>query len=335
MQFFKVLKATTLVLVWAAASVHAQTSSKGNGEALTWDSIVCRGPRCEPIKAKGWLFAKPGQTNVVIVSHGSVGVDYRVFDRVDHLQREGYAAFVIDHWGSRGLGEVLTDLKGAPSKGASELNIAFDIYTAASMLRKQRDFDKVGAIGASFGGGAQITAQQDWAKSVMEKTYEYHYKRPFVVRPLDAQVSLYGFCGYRNKLRDKFNGAPILFISGEKDEIDPAEYCERFAPWANERGGKAKFVMIKGAYHTFDARESAKWMGNIQHTGKCDLMVDEKGITNLKNGDLTPGVDNNTALPLAIAKCGTAWGFTSGNIGDPNVAVPLWMAFFKEHMPVE
>jgi dienelactone hydrolase len=310
----------------------AQTSSKHSGEQVSWPSIVCRGAKCEPLLMRGYLFAKAGQKNVVIVSHGSVGVDYRVFDRVDKLNEAGFAALVPEHWASRGLGEILTDLKGGPGKGASELNMAFDIYTAASWLRRERDFDKVGAIGASYGGGAQITAQQAWAKDVMERTFEYHYKKSLVVRALDAQVSLYGFCGYRNKLRDKFNGAPLLFINGEKDEIAPAALCEQIGPWMNERGGNVKVVTLKGAYHTFDARERATWIGSIQHMGKCDLLVDEKGITNVKTGVLTPG-ENNSALPKAVEGCTTARGFTSGHSGDPGIAVPLWIGFFKEHMP--
>lgn len=333
MKFTSVLRiavAGLASLVLAPAS--AQTANKQNGEAVTWSSAVCRGGKCEPLTVKGYLFAKPGQKAVVVVSHGSVGVDYRVFDRVDKLQEAGYAALVPEHWASRGLGEILTDLKGAPAKGASELNMAFDIYSAASWLRTERGFDKVGAIGASYGGGAQVTMQQAWAKDVIEKTMAFHYKKPFVVRPLDAQVSLYGFCGYRNKLRDKFNGAPLLFIGGEKDEQTPAKLCEQLAPWMNERGGNVKAITLKGAYHTFDARERASWIGNIKHMGKCDLMIDEKGTTNLTTGVLTPIVDFNAALPKAVEECATAWGFTSGNIGDPNIAVPLWLAFFKDHM---
>jgi len=202
----------TLVALGIAVSfsVSAQTASKQNGEEVAWDSIVCRVGKCEPVKVRGYLFAKPGDKAVVIVSHGSVGVDYRAFDRVDRLREANIAALVPEHWASRGLGEILTDLKGAPAKGASELNMAFDIYTAASWLRKERGFDKVGAIGASYGGGAQITVQQKWARDLIEKVVEFNYKKPFVARPLEAQVSLYGFCGYRNKLRDKFSGAPLL-----------------------------------------------------------------------------------------------------------------------------
>lgn len=317
------------ILVLATRQVDAQTASKQNGEAVEWPSIVCRGAKCETMQAKGWLFAKPGQKNVVIVSHGSSGINYIQFDRVDALQEAGYAALVIDHWGSRGLGEQLTDLKGAQSRGATELNMAFDIYTAASFLRKERDFDKVGSIGGSGGGGAQIMAQQKWAISAIEKTMEHFYKRPFVARKLEAQVGLYAFCGYRNKVRDAFNGAPLMLISGEKDDMTPAEYCERITPWMNERGGRVQFVNLPGAYHTFDAREG---MHRIQtsHMAKCDLIVDEKGITNLKTGDVTPG--GNEVLGQAVAKCANAFGFTSGNTGDRNIATPHWLSFFRGHL---
>lgn len=302
---------------------------------MVWDSIICRGAKCEPLKTRGWLFAKPGQKAVVIISHGSIGIDARVFDRVDQIQDLSMAALVIDHWGSRGLGEVLSDLKGAASKGASELNMSFDIYTAASVLRRERNFEKVGTIGASFGGGAQITAQQQWAKSVIEETYEYHYKKPFVVRRLDAQVGLYTWCGYRNKLRDSFNGAPLLIINGDRDTQTPSRLCEQLAPWMNERGGNVRTVTLKGEVHGFDDRRRQTWIPNIVHTGKCDLMIDERGTTNLTTGNVTEIKDFNAALPVALKECATERGFSNGNSGDWKVAVPLWTKFLQEHLRLE
>jgi len=103
----------------------------------------------------------------------------------------------------------------------------------------------------------------------------------------------------------------------------------------NERGGNVKDVTLKGAYHTFDARERASWIGNIKHMGKCDLMVDEKGTTNLTTGHLTPITDFNAALPKAVEECATTWGFTSGNSGNPDVATSLWINFFKDHLKTE
>lgn len=313
------------------APAGAQTASKRNGEEVTWPSIVCRSGKCEPMTGRGWLFSKPGQTKVVIVSHGSVGIDGRVFDRVDQLQAAGFASLAVDHWGPRGLGEILSNLKDAPARGGSELNMAFDIYTAADMLRNERGFDKVGAIGASYGGGAQITAQQKWAMDVIGKTVSFHYKRDFIARKLDAQVSLYGFCGYRNALRDAFNGVPLLILSGERDDIDPPQLCERLAPWMNERGGNVKFSVIPGVAHTWDSRDRETWIPDVVHMGKCDLLVDAKGITDLASGRLTPG-DNNTALPKAVALCATARGFHSGSRGDPFVAVPQWIDFFRRNL---
>lgn len=338
MKIIRALVAVALVVaVLLPRAGLPQQANKSNGEAIAWPSMICRGARgCEPLNANGWLFAKPGQAAVVIISHGSSGIDYRVFDRVDALQKEGYAAFVIDHWGSRGISEIMTNLNAGPSKGASELNMAFDIQSAAQLLRS-RGFTKVGGLGASYGGGAQIMVQQKWASEIIVKAMEFHYKQSFKFQPLDAQVSLYGFCGLRNKVRDKYNGTPILFMSGEKDQIDPADFCVRYAPWMNERGGNAKTIVMPGMYHTFDAREPASFIRGIRHTGACDLYADETGIKNEKNGDFIPGTDINVILAKMIEKCtdlGTP-GFWSGNDGrDPQkTVVPLWMNFVKTMMP--
>lgn len=322
--------ALAVCLLVSGNTALAQSASKDNGEAVSWPSILCRGPKCEPLTAKGWLFAKPGMKNVVIISHGSDGIDYRVFDRVDHLNQAGFAALVIDHWGSRGLSAQTSDLKGAPQRGATEFNMASDIYTAASMLRKERGFEHVGSIGGSGGGGAQIMVQQKWAMQTLEKTYEYWYKKPFVARPLDAQVGLYAFCGYRNKLRDAFNGVPLLLISGSDDDMTPPEYCQRIVSWMNERGGHVSYAEVKGGYHAFDGRDGPHRI-LVKHMGACDLMVDEKGITNLKTGDLTTG-EYSAALVQAIDKCGNTLGFMAGTRGDSQAAVPMWIDFFKKYL---
>lgn len=321
-----------LSLAVVAAASHAQQASKHNGAELSWPSFKCFADRCEPLTAKGWYYAQPGAKAVVLISHGSVGVDYRVFDRVDVLRQNGFAALVIDHWGSRGIGEVLTDLAGSLNKGASEANMAFDIYTAASMLRREpHNFDKVGAIGASFGGGAMVTSQQKWVKNVIEKTYEYHYKKPFVVRPLDAQVALYTWCGHRHKVRDAYNGSPLLIINGDRDEMN-AGTCERYVPWMNERGGQAQLLVLKGAVHGFDAREPARFIPGIYHSGKCNLVQDEKGVLDEATGKVTAG-SGAAAVVAALTECSTARGFTNGYTGESSrLAVEAWTGFLKQHL---
>ncbi len=287
--------------------------------------------KCSALTATGYLFSKPGQTQVVIVSHGAGGIDARVFDRVDALQKEGMAALVIDHFGSRGISETINDLQSANAKGGNDFNLAVDTYTAIDWLERERGFAKFGAIGASLGGGAQIMIQQDWVRRAIPGLIKTHYKRDFKIHLLDASVALYAFCGYRNVVRDKFVDKPLLFISGEIDDTTPAKFCERQAPWMNERGGNAKFVMLPGQGHGFDDRAFYKFNPYPIHAANCDLMVDAQGVVNLKNNERTPG-DGVAAMPQALKRCSTARGFSFGRRGDRQVAEPIWIPFFKQNL---
>ncbi|MBX3655913.1 MAG: hypothetical protein KF686_17155 [Ramlibacter sp.] len=61
----------------AALAAHAQTTKPSDGQAVSWPSVTCKGQPgvCDRQEAKGILFAQPGQTKVVLISHGSQGVD--------------------------------------------------------------------------------------------------------------------------------------------------------------------------------------------------------------------------------------------------------------------
>ena len=54
-----------------------------------------------------------------------------MYDYVDSLRKEGFAALVIDHWTPRGIGVTHDDYVAAGKKGGNEINMASDSLTAA------------------------------------------------------------------------------------------------------------------------------------------------------------------------------------------------------------
>src|SRR5262249_45262794 len=134
-----------------------------------------------------------------------------------------------------------------------------------------------------------IFLQRTWMHAIIERNVTRLYARPFKVQPLDAVVSLYGFCGMRNAKLDAFVNTPFLFITGEVDDETPSRYCEQFVPWMNARGGNGKIIVLAGEGHSFDApyrRQRNVWG---PHYAKCDLLVDERGVTNVNTGETLPG----------------------------------------------
>lgn len=308
-------------------SAQAQKARPDQAEAVTWPSLLCAGGTCERMDARGLLFATPGATSVVLISHGSQGVDSRMFDYVDALAGAGFAALVIDHWKPRGIGTTHDDYAAASQRGGNEFNMAFDSLSAAAWLR-QRGYRKVGSIGESQGGGAAVMMQQTFLIASVERNMRRVYGGAFEARPIDAVVGLYPFCGYRNAKRDAYAGTPFLFVTGEADDETPSRYCERHVHWMNGRGGNARIVVLPGEGHSFDAPYRRRRSLFMPHYAHCDILVDETGTTELNSGMKAPGDD----VAAMFAKCMRKDGYHTGWWKDRFIAVPHWLAFLREHL---
>lgn len=324
------MRAARWLLPWIAAlalPALGQAARKEQAEAVTWPSIVCAASVCNRLDARGYLFATPGATRVVLISHGSQGIDSRMYDYVDALAAAGFAALVIDHWTPRGIADTHNDYAAASAKGANEYNMAADSLTAAAWLR-QRGYRKVGSIGESQGGGAAIMLQQKFAIAGVERNMLRLWGGPFSAQPLDAVVALYPYCGYRNAKRDAYAGTPFLFVTGAEDDETPSRYCERHVGWMNARGGQARIVVLPGEGHSFDAPYRRRRNLFMPHYARCDVLLDETGITELNSGWKAAGED----VGPVFARCMRKDGYHSGWWKDRFVAVPHWLAFFRDKL---
>lgn len=319
-----------LLAVFSAAQAGAQTARPEQAEKVSWPSMLCAGTPtyvCNRLDAQGYLFTTPGPKKVVLISHGSQGIDSRMFDYVDSLQKEGFAALVIDHWKPRGIGVTHDDYLAASVRGGNELNMVSDSLTAANWLRS-RGYEKVGSIGESQGSSAAIVLQQKWAHVLIERNIRRIYASDFRTRPLDAVVGMYGYCGFRHAVRDAYFSTPFLFITGEVDDETPSRYCERYVPWMNERGGNAKIIVIPGEGHSFDAPYKRQRNVFGPHYAKCDILLDETGVTELNSGEKMPGATNINGM---LAKC-VSRIYHTGHWKDRFIAVPHWIGFFRQHL---
>jgi dienelactone hydrolase len=319
-----------LLLLLAACVTPGEAGNRAtptNGEKVTWQSVACTGTPviCHRMDAVGYFYAKAGATAAVMITHGSQGLDSRLFEYADAARQAGFAALVIDHWTPRGITVTHNDYVAATQKGGNEFNMAFDSLTAAAWLR-QRGFAKVGSIGESQGGGAAITLVQKWIHDSVNRNVSRLYGRAFTVQPLDAVVGMYGFCGIRNAPRDAYLATPFLFITGAEDDETPSRYCEQYVPWMNGRGAAAKIVVLPDVGHSFDAPYRRQRNAAGPHYAACNLLVEAGKITELNSGTVTPGQD----VWGAFSKCVRYGGYHSGYVGDRFVAVPHWTGFFRE-----
>lgn len=324
----RLLRCLSWLAALGACAAQAQTARPDQAEKVSWPSAACYGQPtvCHRLDAQGFLFAQPGQTRVVMISHGSQGIDSRMYDYVDSLQKEGFAALVIDHWKPRGIGVTHDDYVAASARGGNEFNMAIDSLAAAAWLRS-RGFAKVGSIGESQGGGAAVMMQQKFVGPVAERNIRRLHGNQVEIRPVDAVVGLYPYCGYRNGKRDAYVGTPFLFITGEVDDETPSRYCERHVGWMNERGGNARIVVLPGEGHSFDApyRRQRNVFG--PHYAKCDVLVDDRGTHELNSGLSVPGDDVAAMMGRCVSRI-----YHSGWWKDRFVAVPHWIGFFRQHL---
>lgn len=318
----------TVLLAAAASLAEAQTARPEQAEKVSWPSIACFGQpsACHPLQAQGYLFAQPGQTRVVMISHGSQGIDRRMYDYVDALRKEGFAALVIDHWTPRGIQVTHENFVAASARGGNEYNMASDALAAAAWLRA-RGFEKVGSIGESQGSGAMVMMQQKFALAGVQRNLRQVHGNQVEIRPADALVGMYGYCGYRNAARDAYAGTPLLFITGEVDDETPSRYCERHVGWMNSRGGNARIVVLPGEGHSFDAPYPRRREAFNPHYAKCDVLVDEKGTHELNSGRSVPSADVAAMMATCVGR-----GYHTGYRKDRFVAVAHWIAFFKQHL---
>lgn len=128
--------------MWAsfAAAQSYKALPLSEAKLIEFDSENCLGYwtpdyKCQSIKVKGYLFSPIGEWGaLVLASHGSQGVDQRLFEYADALTKNGIATLVIDHWTPRGVNLRSMTYSQAAANGGTTSSIATDAIWAAEHL---------------------------------------------------------------------------------------------------------------------------------------------------------------------------------------------------------
>lgn len=322
-------RAITYGVFLLVSSLFSFTAHATQRQNLSFPSMTCFGEfrpqeRCENISVTGWLYTPATKTDkVVVISHGSQGVDKRHHEYADALVKVGIAALVIDHWTARGIGKVHEDYAGNQAKGGRSPTMSVDAIMAAQYLRQLHPiFKHFGYIGESMGGSSAINLGKFWPYDLVNRRTQNN------VKPFDAFVAMYPGC-FDYVHDDRYNGKPFLFIVGEKDDDTPAEQCVKYSQWMNQRGGNAKTIVLPGEHHDFDADYYKTYWPQAQNPRECSRTVEKTEIVWHKTGERFPNTpDGFTTL---LRKC-TTWGVTSGYTNNRFVAVPSWTDFFIKNL---
>ena len=175
----------------------------------------------------------PGPFPAVIVMHGCGGRGVNMQDWGQWLSSEGYAAFVVDSFGGRGLKRVCGDPTIFPPRDRAP-----DAFAAAAYLKSLPfvDGERIAVMGFSHGGGTVL-----WAMATESQHPETRLRGFIAFYPGCASLA-----GYRGT-------SPLLMLLGAKDDWAPPEGCQRLAERLKLAGKPVTSITYRNARHAFDS----------------------------------------------------------------------------------
>lgn len=182
-----------------------------------------------------------GRVPVVIIAHGTGGVDGRGEKWARFFLEHGIGSLEIDYFGPRGVRGGTSSRLPTPTH---------DIYSAAKLLatHPRVDRERVGVIGFSRGGAMSLDAA--------------NYMETLAGIRTAAHVGLYPWCGGDLNLVARAGLPPVLVLAGAKDHYLFNSTCEKAVAFAAAKGRDARFRAYEGAYHGWDGSYS----GNVSYT---------------------------------------------------------------------
>ena len=199
-----------------------------------------------------------GPFAAIVMLHGCGGVD-RGTQRhqarwASVLRDEGYVVLIPDSFTTRGHeGGVCTN----PSPTRMEVGPgrrAEDAFTALAYARSLPYVDgaRVGLMGHSHGGATTLAAM--WQQ------------RP-AASPYAAAIAFYPSCGVRyGDWRGAAQSgtykpvAPLLILTGDKDDWTPAAPCAVLAQRSGDAGHPVAIKVYPGAHHAFDGPSPLRYV---------------------------------------------------------------------------
>jgi len=171
-----------------------------------------------------------------ILSHGAGGTGGRQDRMADWLAGRGIAAFVLDHFGPRGIGSTVRD-----QLRATEQTMVADLFAARALLATH---PRIGDAPAGVMG---------WSKGATAATLSILSRVAGAAgaEPFDFAVAFYPFCGFA--LGEEPVATPLLMLLAGADDWTPAAPCADLArDWA-AAGDPVAAVVFEDAPHGFDS----------------------------------------------------------------------------------
>jgi dienelactone hydrolase len=208
---------------------HQVISAPSDMPAITVD-----GKLFLPLRLDGAASPVP----LVIVAPGSLGVAASHLAHAETLNALGFATFVLDSFGARGVTSTV-----AKQTQFSFAASAYDVLAAYRVLRELPEIDgsRIGAQGHSRGGSAVLmAATRRFADAVLGAG-----------NGLRAVLPAYPWSGHQF-LDPRVGETEVRVLMGDADEWCSPMQVQGHCQAIRLTGGRASMRLFKGAHHSFD-----------------------------------------------------------------------------------
>lgn len=210
---------------------------------------------------------------VMVLMHGSGGVERGMAQWVEAFNDMGVATFVVSSFEPRGVKSTVDDQARVPY--AANL---MDALQALQLLAKHPRIDdsRIGVMGFSRGGSVAFqSALEPLRHAVVKSDLKFA-----------LHISAYGGCN-QFYWSPHISKAPILNLVGEADDYTTAVSCERLAARYAGAGASVRTVKYAGAHHSWDGMYGVHWLPNGTSAVPCGPLrwdIDTWNITAERTG---------------------------------------------------
>jgi dienelactone hydrolase len=230
------------------------TATHGGQPVTIWGDLRL------PEKAEGSLPA-------VILVHGSGGVDTHEGRWASELNSMGVAAFLLDSFSGRGIGETAVD-QSQLSLGA----MIVDAYRALALLSSHPRIDpgRIALMGFSRGGYVSLYASLT----------RFQRMHGVANAQFAAYLAFYPFCNATFIGDEQVSDRPIRIFHGTANDWTPIGPCRDYAERLRRAGKDVQLTGYPGAQHGFDSpsRVPALHLPQVVNPSRCFFTEQTPGV---------------------------------------------------------
>ncbi len=225
----------------------------------------------------------------VILVHGIGGISMAVEAWAQVLNEWGFAAFLVDNIGGRGIAAGSRE-----DYMLSALPRMVDVYRALAVVARHPriDPDRIAVMGFSMGSGPAIFSSVErfrtrWAPQGVQ---------------FAAHVALYASCMTRYRDDTKVAARPIRLFHGTADDWTPIGPCRTLVADLKKAGADVALTEFAGATHAYDAPLKERVvLPQAMTLRKCSLVEGEGGqVLNARTGQPFTSADPCIERGVAI-----------------------------------